>query len=282
MFASMLLLAALASPIPSPAPAAVPDTAPTPSPIRTLGLIRAQFRSHRPPPPFVTYTIERKQLASNGFPDYLDSYTYHVYCRTLDRAALKRQVFRDYARGPLEFDRPAFNEPRDPGPPTADVFEPAPIKPHPVEFVPSPEPSAEVGPIIGRVSALSENEYDVTERTFEGDEVHLKLEPRRDPERNRLREIFADRKTYELHKLIATDRLYVQGDRNYGVIFTITMGMLQGTPIVTKVHGDVIDGYDGDGVKVDFFFRDIAFPATLPEWYFDKRQYGAHQADAPK
>jgi hypothetical protein len=232
MFASMLLLAALASPIPSPAPAAVPDTAPTPSPIRTLGLIRAQFRSHRPPPPFVTYTIERKQLASNGFPDYLDSYTYHVYCRTLDRAALKRQVFRDYARGPLEFDRPAFNEPRDPGPPTADVFEPAPSTPH--------------------------------------------------PERNRLREIFADRKTYELHKLIATDRLYVQGDRNYGVIFTITMGMLQGTPIVTKVHGDVIDGYDGDGVKVDFFFRDIAFPATLPEWYFDKRQYGAHQADAPK
>ncbi len=278
MFASLLLIAALATPVPSPAPA---DIA-TPSPIRTLGLIRAQFRSHRPPPPYVTYAIERKQLASNGFPDYLNSYTYHVYTRTLDRASLQRQVFRDYARGPLEFNRPAFNEPRDPGPPTADLFEPAPIKPHPVEFVPTPEPENSAAPVIGTVRTLTENEYDVDELTYEGDDVHLKLHPRRDPERNRLREIYADRKTYELRKLISNDRLYVEGDRNYGVIFTITMGSLQGTPIVTKIHGDVLDGYDGDGVKVDYFFRDIAFPTTLPAWYFDKSQYGKHQADAPK
>ncbi len=270
-------------PIATPSPSAdVPVDRATPSPLRTLGLIRAQFRSHRPPPPFVTYTIERKQLASNGFPDYADSYIDHVWTRTVDRASLQRRVFRDYARGELEFNRPAFNEPRDPGPPTADVFEPAPVKPHPVEFVPTPEAQASTEIVIGTVRALTENEYDVQERTFEGGDVHLKLLPRRDPERNRIREIFADQKTYELHKVIANDRLYVQGDKNYGVIFTITMGMLKGYPIVTKVHGDVLDGYDGDGVKVDYFFRDIAFPDTLPDWYFDKRQYAQHRAEAPK
>ena len=27
------------------------------------------------------------------------------------------------------------------------------------------------------------------------------------------------------------------------------------------------DGYNDDGREVDFYFRDISFPATLPDWY---------------
>ena len=142
MLATVLLAAAVAAtPTPSPEPSA--------SPQRLLSLIRLQFRSHRPPPPFETYTVERKQLATNGYPDPTGTYKVHVWVRNSDRAALTRKVFRDFARGDMAFDRPAFNEARDPGPPTADVFEPAPLRPHPVSDAYTPEPHYTPLPIIG-------------------------------------------------------------------------------------------------------------------------------------
>ncbi|HTV72750.1 MAG TPA: hypothetical protein VME66_03465 [Candidatus Acidoferrales bacterium] len=272
MLLALLISAALSV---SPAPAS------SPSPERLLALIRAKFRSHRPPPPYVTYTLVRSQLTDQGYPDYVNSYTYHIWCRTLDRAALGRKVFRADARGPLEFQRPAFNEPRDPGPPTADVFEPAPLHPHPIEFVPTPEPVATALPLIGSVTTLGEFDYEVESVDVEGDEIHLRIEPIRDPERNRLREIWADKTTYELRKIAATDKLFVDRGPTYSVAFTVTFAMLDGTPVITAIHGDVGDGYFGDGQKVDYVFSDITFPASLPAWYFDPHTYAAHQDDAP-
>ena len=76
-------------------------------------------------------TISRKQDRNDGYPDVTNTYTYHVWVRNSDRAAMKRRVFRDNYEYPPEFDRPAFNEARDPGPPTADIFEPKPVRPHP-------------------------------------------------------------------------------------------------------------------------------------------------------
>ena len=264
--------------------AAVPTAAPSPLPSaeRVLGLIRRKFRSHRPPPPFETYTLERRQLADNGYPDYVSSYTYHIWCRSVDRACLGRKVFNDDYYGSLEFLRPAFNEARDPGPPTADVFEPAPVHSRPVEFVPTPEPT-NAPLIIGSVRALGEFEYKVKAMAVEGDLVHLSLTPVRDPDRNRLREIYADKTTYELVKLIATDKLFT-GDRGpvYPVTFTYTMSNIRGTPVVTDLHGIVGGGYTGDGVDVDFHFKDIAFPRSLPSWYFDARTYASHKDDAPQ
>jgi hypothetical protein len=253
---------------------------PQPTPQQTLTLIKRAFRSHRPPPPYVTYTLVRAQNMDTGFPDYVGSYTYHVWVRSTDRAALGRKVFRDTARGPLEFMRPAFNEARDPGPPTADIFEPAPIRPHPIEFVPTPEPAQTELPIIGSVVVANDLDYNVESLTVEGNLLHLKIKPIRDPLRNRLREIWADKTTYELRKLIATDRLFADG-KIYGETFTITMATLDGRPVVTDIHGTAAGGYTGDGAQVDFHFRDIAFPATLPPWYFDAHAYGAHQTDAP-
>jgi hypothetical protein len=264
------------------APAPVATSSPLPSPQRMLGLIRAKFRSHRPPPPFVTYTLERFQLTDHGDIDYVESYKYHIWCRTSDRAALGRKVFRDFARGPLEFQRPAFNEERDPGPPTADVFEPAPVHSQPIEFVPTPEPT-DTGPaVIASVSTTGEFDYNVESMTIEGDQIHLHIEPRRDPERNRLRDIWADKTTLELRKLVATDKLFVERGPTYGVMFTILMGSVDGHPVVTDIHGEVGDNYDGDGKNVDFHFRDIKFPDSLPEWYFDPKQYKGHEdTDAP-
>ena len=272
----MLALVMFVAAVAAPTPAAVP----TPTPQRVLGLIRAQFRSHRPPPPFVTYTLVRSQKATNGFPDFPNSYTVHVWVRNLDRAALTRKVFRDEARGPLTFDRPAFNEARDPGPPTADVFEPAPARPHPVEEVPTPEPNYTPLPIIGGVRTIIESDYHVDALEVEGDQLHLHITPIRDVERNRLREIFCDRKTYELRKLIATDKLFIEKGPVYPVTFTITMGMVQGYPVVTDLHGVVGGGYNDDGKDVDYQFRDITFPKTLPEWYFNPRTYAQHANEA--
>lgn len=281
MLALVLLVAALMTP--APAPAATPAAGATPTPQRVLGLIRAQFRSHRPPPAYETYTLVRSQKATNGYPDPVGSYTVHVWLRNTDRAALTRQVFRDEYRGPLTFDRPAFNEARDPGPPTADVFEPAPARPHPVSEVPTPEPHYTPLPVIGGVRTIIESDYRVDSLQPEGDQLHLQIYPIRDVERNRLREIYVDAKTLELRKLVATDKLFV----NYGkdgvfpIVLTITMGNVQGFPVVTNLHAVVGGGYKGDGQEIDIRFNDIVFPATLPGWYFDARSYAAHQNDAP-
>ncbi|MBV8245960.1 MAG: hypothetical protein JOZ38_08575 [Candidatus Eremiobacteraeota bacterium] len=263
-----------------PAPAATPTELPGPE--HLLNQIRLVFRAHRPPPPYVEYTIVREQNDINGFPDYVDSYTEHIWCRTSDRAALARRVYRDDYRGDMTFERPAFNEPRDPGPPTADVFEKAPATPHPVEFVPTAEPSGNNPAVIATVRAFGELEYRVTNVAIEGRELHLSVIPRRDPDRNRLREIYVDRKTLELRKLVATDKLFVDLDpKVYAVSFTITMGMLDGMPVVTDIHGDVDPSYSGDGEKVEYHFKDISFPKSMPDWYFNAREYAQHQSQAP-
>ena len=268
---------------------AAPEPVPTLSPNQTLARIRNQFRSHRPPPPYVAYTLVRKQNRSDGYPDVSGSYTYHVFVRNSDRAALKRRVFRDNYEYPPEFDRPAFNEARDPGPPTADVFEPKPARPHPASVPYTPEPSASAPAVIGRVTSVLELDYRVTAMTIEGPLIHLTVEPISDRERNRLRDIYADRSTYELTKLVATDKLFLSGSYSdvYGTTFTITMGVVAGVPVVTSIHGIVgrddrgVD-YNDDGKEVDFTFSNITFPPNLPEWYFNPRQYGAHPNDVPQ
>jgi hypothetical protein len=275
---AVLLTALGATPVPAPSP----SVSPAPAPERILGLIRAKFRSHRPPPPYIVYTLERKQLDTNGFIDYVGSYTYHIWCRTSDRAALKRRVYMDINRGDPEFDRPAFNEDRDPGPPTADVFEPAPLVKHPASFFPSPEPSGETPlPLIGTVTVIGEFDYKVVSIDTQGSELHLRIEPTRQPERNRLRELFVDKNTLELHKLIATDKLFVEHGPVYRAGVTISLGNAAGYPVITHVHASVYDGYDDDGKEADFWYRDISFPAALPAWYFDAKSYGAHKGDLP-
>jgi len=273
------------NPVPVPTPRRHLAKA-TPAPVlpngeKLLADIRRVFRSHRPPPSFVTYTLMRSQQTEQGYPDYLGTYTEHIWCRTSDRAALERKVFRDDYRGPMNFDRPAFNEARDPGPPTADVFEPAPLHPHPVEFVPTPEPVAG-GPEIGVVRAVGETQYRVLRVTVEGTQLHVSVTPIRDRERNRLREIYVDSKSLELQKLMATDKLFMDGGGPvYNVIDTITMGMVEGRPVVTFVHAQVDSSYVGNGEQIDIEFKDIAFPSSLPAWYFDPHQYAAHQSEWP-
>lgn len=275
----------------APRPATTASPVPLPSPERLLYDIRRQFRSHRPPPVYVTYTLVRKQTLDDGYPDLLNSYTYHIWCRTTDRAALGRRVYRGSSRGTLEFLRPSFNEPWDPGPPTADLFEAAPAHPHtsPREFVPTPEPTGSLPPTIASVTVMGEFDYRVTRVADEGDEIHVSLQPRRDPDRNRLRELYVDRKTLELKEVIATDKLYDEGSGGrhvYPMLFTVSLTWMNNMPIVTHIHGTPTyqsdSDYLGRDATVDYDFNDITFPASLPDWYFDPRAYAQHVADAPQ
>jgi hypothetical protein len=237
----------------------------------------------------VTYTLIRKQTLDDGYPDLLNSYTYHIWCRTYDRAALGRRVYRGSSRGTLEFLRPSFNEPWDPGPPTADLFEPAPVHPHtnPRTFVPTPEPTGTVPPVIASVTVLGEFDYRVTRVADEGDLIHVSLLPRRDPDRNRLRELYVDRKTLELKEVVATDKLYEEdsGNHVYPMLFTITLDWMHNMPIVTHIHGTPTYQTDADylgrDATVDYDFTDITFPDSLPDWYFNPRSYADNTADAP-
>ncbi|MEO6912485.1 MAG: hypothetical protein ABI182_00515 [Candidatus Baltobacteraceae bacterium] len=287
--ACAMLLAVLAVPTSLlAAPNRAGEVPASPTPQQLLIEVRNVFRSHRPPPPFETYQIERKQDTQFGYPDYVSSYKYDVWIRNVDRAALQRHVFRGDYRGPLEFNRPAFNEARegaeeleDPGPPTADLFEPAALHPHSIDFVPTPEPSYEPLRVIATVKSQVHDDYTVTGVSTEGDVLHLSVVPYRNPDRNRLREIYVDKKSLELQKVVATDKLFVEGDKTYAVTFTIDMQMLEGVPVVTHIHGKVDQEYVGDGEDINYYFRNITFPKTLPDWYFDPHTYAAHAADAP-
>ncbi len=279
-----IFVAAAPSHAGAPGPTATPIA--LPSPDRLLYLIRRQFRSHRPPPAYVTYTLVRKQTLDDGYPDLLNSYTYHIWCRTFDRAALGRRVYRGSSRGTLEFLRPSFNEPWDPGPPTADLFEPAPVHPHtsPRDFVPTPEPTGSLPPLIASVTVLGEFDYRVTRIATEGDQTHVSLMPRRDPDRNRLRELYVDKKTLELREVVATDKLF-EDSHIYPMLFTVTLDWMNNMPVVTRIHGtptyQTDSDYLGRDATVDYEFNDITFPASLPDWYFDPRSYASHTADAP-
>ena len=289
--------------MPRPVPAANPEPTVPPyqtlTPVRLLGYIRRVYREHRPPPAYETYTLVRAGRTSYGMHDVdpLETYTVHYWVRNSDRAALMRRVYQDGDyEGDMTFDRPALNQPRDPGPPTADLFEPA--HPQPINVVPTPEASLPPLKTIGAVVAIGESDYNVPKVTVVGNELDLTLVPRRDPERNVLREIWVDKNSLVLKKVIAHDRMFVEEGHTYPMKVTYTLGYLQGYVVITHVDATVLpreervgnefaeindfssETGDEDSLTIDF--KDITFPQSLPDWYFDPRQYGSHLAQAPQ
>lgn len=282
--------------LPGPVPAAPAFTTPPPystlTPVRVLGWIRRVYREHRPPPLYETYTLVRKEDTNYGYQDPTGTYTVHYWVRNSDRAALMRRVYRDDYDGDMTFDRPALNQPRDPGPPTADLFEPA--HPQPVSYVPTPEPTVQPLKTIGSVVAFGEPDYNVPKLTVEGSELHLVLQPRRDPERNVLREIWVDKNSYVLKKVIAHDRMFVEQGHTYPMKVTYMLGYLDGYVVITHIDAVVLPRKEASGEEIADFgdetgdadsltidFQDITFPQALPSWYFDPHEYGQHVAEAP-
>ena len=146
------------------------------------------------------------------------------------------------SRGTLEFLRPSFNEPWDPGPPTADLFEAAPVHPHtsPREFVPTPEPTGNLPP-------------DDRER-HRARRVRLPRDARRDrgrPDSSLARSRAAIPTVTAYARSTWTQRrsncrrswrptnssIRDRGGHFYPMLFTVTLAWMHDMPIVTHIHG---------------------------------------------
>jgi len=76
--------------------------------------------------------------------------------------------------------------------------------------------------------------------------------------------------------------LFIIGGPVYEQLDTVNLSMLNGIPVITDIHAPaVFDPDNGDVSEVDYEFRDVGFPASLPAWYFDPAVYGAHRTDVP-
>jgi hypothetical protein len=261
-----------------------------------LARAKAVFRAY-PRPPFVAYTLVRRDR-HNGEPDFANSYTLKLWCRTADRSALARKVWNGKAYGGLENITVMFDKAVDPGPPTADMFEKrlfgasgayrdAANTPSPGAQASgaaasgpagAPAPEATTYPEIGRVGAR-DGDYRVVRTARDGELIHLWLEPKSDADRNRLDEMWLDARTYDLRRARVRDHLYFGlGGQSVEDEFDVRFSPgPAGLPLIASIHGQTRYGQ----FETDYTFTDVTFPAALPEWYFEPKQYGAHRADAP-
>ncbi len=242
---------------------------------------KSTFRAHSRPE-FVVYTLDRTETV-DGAPAPDDTYRLRIWYRSADRAAMSRRLTGKTATGPLQFLHVAFNQATDPGPPTTDVFEPVPPR---GGVLPTPEPRADLR-TIQTVKVAGELDYRVVSAEIAGDAYHLTLEPLRDPDRNRLRQLWVDAQSYEVRRAIATDRLYFYGDSNGWVpdMFDMTLQLQGGIPVIERIASttevDAETQAHGPHIINQYVFEDIAFPETLPSWYFHPEEYGPHASEAP-
>jgi hypothetical protein len=240
-------------------------------------LVRSRNAFHvRPKPAFVVYTISRRETV-NGLPDFENTYTTRVWYRLADGIALTRRVHGNRADGPLISEQPRFNAALDPGPPTADIFQLGSLRPEPVQTA-SPKDTL---PEVGSVSTHVEADYKASFVSCDPSIMHLRLDPRRDPDRNRLRELWIDRQTLGVLRFVATDRLYrgLTGiwdpDR-----FDARFGMEADVPVIRTIHAQSDAPELGDE-QSEYHFDAIVFPDSLPDWYFEPRSYRSHIGEAP-
>ena len=284
MGSARLGVLALAAALVLTAQAPAPDAALTGDQI--LARAKAAFRAH-PRPPFIVYTLFRRDR-HNGIPDFENSYALKVWCRTADRSALLRRLSNGVARGELQHVTVMFDRALDPGPPTADMFEKrlfgaSSARRDGAGPTPSPDAATTAGeagpplPEIGRVNAR-DGDYAARRVAREGDLIHLWLEAKSDPDRNRLDELWLDARSYDLRRARVRDHLYLQFgpvlDETFDVQFVPGPG---GLPLILSIHGQTREG----DYETTYTFRDLTFPVALPDWYFEPRTYRAHVAEAP-
>ncbi|MEO6991000.1 MAG: hypothetical protein ABI346_02465 [Candidatus Baltobacteraceae bacterium] len=252
----------------------------SPSPTAIFDRAKALFRS-RLRPPFVVYTVSRVERI-DGMPDFENTYTTRVWFRASDGAALTRRTERGRAVGPLVFARPRFNAPLDPGPPTADIFERAPAYPRATV----PATATPAMPTIGNVVAPVESDYRVSLGTSDAETYHLLLVARREPDRNRLSELWVERATWSVRRAIAADRLYFgEGPNWIADRLDIRFDSRDGLPTIARISAstdvDVESRENGPHEEGEYRFGAMTFPASLPAWYFRPEEYGRHSVDAP-
>lgn len=288
-----------ATEMPTPAPEPTATPLPTPAPVATdpyfiLQRAREAFHAHVRPP-FIAYNMDRMVWLDDQ-PDGGDGYTLRIWCRTGDAASLARiwSPFRKRAIGSLYFIRFNLLLDIDPGPPTADIFEPPPPVP---SAPPAPQPRAtESLRTIAVVAKRGDLDYRATLAGIEKGAYHLKLEPLRDEQRNRLRELWVDAAHFEVMRAIEVSRpeqttdqwlqLPLAGEGTMAPIrLDMTFEPVDGVPILRKaIELEIVyPGVrtTGHRVEVDYHYDRIVFSQELPGWYFDAKTYRPRFRDSP-
>jgi len=174
----------------------------------------------------------------------------------------------------------------DPGPPNANIFErnlftlhgQPPVAPDPYD---TPAPANQ----IGSVRLQSEYDYRVITVQREGALWDLTLAPIRDPQRNRIDELWVRADTYVVQRARVRDHLFLSGTDGAGnpqaalpAEYDLTFVQRDGIPLITAISGRTDDGR----YEIDYTYTHVAFPASLPDWYFAPDSYPAHRVDGPQ
>ena len=97
-------------------------------------------------------------------------------------------------------------------------------------------------PTIGVVATRVETDYRVTHVTRTNESYDLTLEPKRDPRRNRIDELWIDPATFEIQRARVRDHVYFNmggaKDEELDVQFVVRDGL----PIIASIHGETEDG----------------------------------------
>jgi hypothetical protein len=114
----------------------------------------------------------------------------------------------------------------------------------------------------------------------------LKLQPVRDPERNRLRELWVDNATFEIERALAMDRLFsIQTGTSVPDKMDIAFELRDGLPLIRRITmiANVIPTLSNSARRdeSDYTYDDISFPQSLPDWYFDPKTYYQRFREAP-
>jgi hypothetical protein len=244
-----------------------------------LARARATFRT-RESRPFVVYTIVREERDAGAVVP-AGTYTERVWFRSRDGAALARRMANGVVVGPMIAERPTLDGDVDPGPPTADIFELG----APSALATPVAADGAGGRVLAAITVRGEFDYRVTENGEEDGAVRLRLEPRREPERNRLREVWVDAQTAVVRRFAMRDRIYF-ASRTSGVpdTFEFREGSAEGAPAIVSVasiaNGSVATDASASP-SVHYRFEDVTFPASLPDWYFEAYTYAKHVGEAP-
>ena len=306
LLCAALLLGAEPQPAPSTEPPATPQDAASvapgtdamtvrpPDPYFILQSAREAF--HAPGrPPYVVYNMKRVVFLDDQ-PDSDDDYTLRIWSRTSDGAALVRfwdpitqRAFED-----LYFGRYRLRLDADPGPPVSDIFEPPPGR-----IPQSPRESTTDGlRTIAVVAQRGDLDYRATLVGIDKGSYHLKLQPLRDEDRNRLRELWVDTDDFEVRRAIEVASPAVTAERwaarpqdlpAYGFLSPIQLDMtfelLANVPVITKAT-ETAQIYPGVGalghqIEMDYSYDRMTLRSELPDWLFQPNTYGAHFREAP-
>jgi hypothetical protein len=121
-------------------------------------------------------------------------------------------------------------------------------------------------------------DYRVTALRRDGAAWHLVLQPKRDPARNRIDDLWVDATTFEIQRMRMRDHLYLgMSGQSLEDEFDARFALRDGLPLLASIHGQTKYAQ----FETDYTYRDVSFPASMPDWYFEPQSYGAHRADAP-